>query len=406
MVCGESKEAARVRKLRADVAGIAHCARDQVQVVCSPYRVCPLGAHVDHQFGEVTGMALDRALLLGFVPRNDRRVVLQSRNFAGTLEFSMDALPPEPLGDWADYGRGAVFALLSRTDLGRGMTAIVDGHDDVGGLSSSAAVGVAYLLALEEVNGLTLSPDENIELDRVIENDYIGLNNGILDQATILLSRRDRLMRLDCHTGQRRLYSLGADAAFSIVVLFSGLRAQLCETDYNLRVSECEQASARLLEAAGIEMPPSPRFRHVPGDVFEEHSDGLPENLRRRAEHYFSEQERVRRGVELWQKGDMAGFGKLMSESGESSIRNYECGNRYLRTAYHVLRQTPGVLGARFSGAGFRGCCIALAEPDAEKEIAGQALSRYVEQHSDMANDAEVYFCRSADGAHIIRNVS
>jgi len=184
---------ARVERLRVDVGLWAGVSADQVRVVRSPYRMCPLGAHVDHQLGQVTGLALDRALLLGFVPRSDGRVALASRQFDRSVEFSLADLPHKPAGDWGDYARGAAFALCRSQTLNTGIYGMVDGHDNVGGLSSSAAVGVAYLLALQHVNGLRWSAEGTIELDRIVENDYLGLQNGILDQSVILLGQGGRL---------------------------------------------------------------------------------------------------------------------------------------------------------------------------------------------------------------------
>ena len=374
-----------------------------VCVVRSPYRACPLGAHVDHQLGAVTGMALDRALLLAFAPRSDRRVALSSHQFEGVVEFDLDGLPSAAAGDWADYARGAAHALRTAGEpLRRGLTGIVSGHDDAGGLSSSAAAGVAYLLALEAANGLDVAPERNIELDRVIENDFIGLDNGILDQSCILLGRRRHLLSLDCKAGRHRAVPLGSDVDFSVAVLFSGLRIPLTGTDYNRRVDECRQAAAALLRAAGQPVPERPVLRDVPADVFDDHHGQLPGPLRRRARHFFTEQERVRRGVEAWRRGDLVQFGRLMSASGRSSVEDYECGNRYLRSAYEILCDCPGVYGARFSGAGFRGCCVALVRPECEEEIARLALERYVEVHPDVVGRAKVYFCRSGDGAALL----
>ncbi len=397
----DDTDLSRAGSLRRDLARLADVRPDAVRIVRSPYRVCPLGAHVDHQLGCVTGMALDRALLLGFVPRSDGVVRLRSRQFPGTVEFRLDAVPTRPAGDWADYARGAAAALRGRGGLERGMTALVDGHANVGGLSSSAAVGVAYLLALEAVNGLDAGPRENIDLDRRVENDYIGLSNGILDQSTILLSRRRALMHLDCRDGDWDLVPLGGDD-FVVAVLFSGLRVPLAQTDYNRRVDECRRAAELLLRADGLPVPQPPNLRAVPEDVFARRGASLPPELRRRAAHFFGEQQRVRQGLELWRDGDLAGFGRLVSESGRSSVENYECGNAYLRTAFDALRACPGVYGARFSGAGFRGCCIALAEPGAEQGIADRALGAYLRVHPDMEGEAEVYFCRSADGAGLL----
>ena len=393
-------EQERISALREEVAQRARAHPASVRVVRSPYRICPLGAHVDHQLGEVTGMALDHALLFAFVPRRDSVVHVESHNFPGAVEFGGDGLPGRPAGDWGDYMRGAAFALGQR--VRRGLFGVVDGYENVGGLSSSAAAGVAYLLALESANQLEVPAQENIELDRIIENQYIGLNNGLLDQSTILLSRRGRLMHLDCESGRTALYDCGARAEVRVVILYSGLKGQLAQTDYNRRVAECGEASRLLLRAGGLEQAADAKLRHVPPQTFEEFKHVLPEPLRRRAEHFFSEQRRVGAGVRLWRQGDLAGFGRLISESGQSSIENYECGNAYLRTACRVLWETPGVLGARFSGAGFRGCSIGLMAEASPTDLAGDILSRYLDAHPDMRGRAEVVICRTGDGACLL----
>jgi len=395
-------EQQRIDALRTEAARLAGADARQVEVVRSPYRICPLGAHVDHQLGEVTGMALDHALLFAFVPQRDAQVRVVSHNYPGEVRFRVDAPPPSPRRDWGDYLRGAAWALLRRHGLRHGLIGVVQGHENVGGLSSSAAVGVAYLLALERANGLELSARENIELDRMIENDYIGLNNGLLDQSTILLSRAGRLLHLDCATGHAELHPCGAGAELHVVILHSGLARPLADTDYNRRVAECREAARLLLEAAGRPAAEGVRLRDVPPEVFEACQRQLPEPLRRRARHFFDEQRRVREGLRLWKAGDLRGFGRLMSESGQSSIENYECGNRYLRTACRVLRETPGVLGARFSGAGFRGCSIGLIAGSPPPEMGPDILARYLAVHPDMRGRAGVLFCRTADGARLL----
>ena len=391
----------RTNSLIEKVARLAGVAPEAVCVVRSPYRACPLGAHVDHQLGEVTGMALDRAILFAFVPRPEPSVHVESNIFPGSIELNLPAVPPSPPGDWGDYLRGAVHALKSKYDLKHGLIGIVDGYEKVGGLSSSAAVGVAYLMALEKVNDLPVTDRENIELDRMIENEYIGLNNGLLDQSTILLSRKGRLMYLDCASGETELYSCEQADDLRIVVLYSGLENQLCDTDYNRRVAECEEAARLLLEKSATSGE-EPKLRSVPRPVFERHEKDLPDPLARRARHFFSEQRRVRRGIEVWQNGDLDTFGRLVTESGQSSVENYECGNRYLRGGWKALVETPRILGARFSGAGFRGCSIGLLNGEPPEEMAGEILDRYLQQHPDMGGKAEVYYCRPDDGARFV----
>ena len=186
-----------------------------------------------------------------------------------------------------------------------------------------------------------------------------------------------------------------------IAILYSGLSEQLCDTDYNRRVAECEEAARLLLQHGDAGATDSPKLRDVSPELFGEHGGALPDVLRRRAEHFFSEQRRVAEGVRLWESGDLEGFGRLISESGRSSIENYECGNEYLRSAFHVLRDTPGVLGARFSGAGFRGCSIGLMKSPPDEELGRNLLGRYLEVHPDMQGKASVVFCRTGDAACI-----
>jgi len=190
----------QIGQLRERLRKRTGCRDDEIRVVRSPLRVSPLGAHVDHQDGLVTGMALDRAIYLAFVPREDGIMCVESLNFPGCSEFNLESVPPKIQGEWANYARGAVLALKQSYDLRTGIDAVVMGMMPIGGLSSSAAVGVAYLLAIEAVNDLELPAEENIQLDRYIENVYLGLKNGVMDQSVILLSDRDCLTYLDCQT--------------------------------------------------------------------------------------------------------------------------------------------------------------------------------------------------------------
>ena len=334
-----------------------------VRVVESPYRICPLGAHIDHQLGPVTAMAIDRAAHLAYVPSRSSEIRLSSLSFDGEVRFRLDEIPPRREDDWGNYARGAALALREHAGLDQGILGITAGRLGAGGLSSSAAIGVAYLLALEDANGLDLSETENIRLDQAIENGYLGLRNGILDQAAILLSRKDHLTLIDC-------------------------------------VDECAQAAAALLEHAGRPTE-TPLLANVMPDEFETFGSRLTGAPARRAAHYFCESERVRSGVGAWGRGDLAGFGRLMTDSGRSSIDNYECGSPPLIDLYQILVETDGVHGARFSGAGFRGCCVAIVDPDVGEDAARHVREAYGDRYPDLAADAPVLTCRSSDGARI-----
>jgi galacturonokinase len=388
------------RRLRARVG----CSLGEIQVVRSPLRVSPLGAHVDHQDGLVTGMALDRAIYLAFVPRDDGEVRVASMNFEGEVTFNLVDIPPQVPRDWGNYARGAALALSRAHHIRVGMDAVVMGGMPIGGLSSSAAVGVAYLLALEVVNGLQITPQENIELDRYVENVYLGLKNGVLDQSMILLSDRNCLTFLDCYSMEvQQIPTTATPEEFEILVVYSGVKQALVSTDYNNRVTECQSAARMLLAWSGAPISNGDaRLRQVPPEVYAELGDRLPPPLDRRARHFFTEVQRVREGLEAWRAGDIAWLGRLVAASGASSVHNYESGSPHLTSLYNILCDCPGVYGARFSGGGFRGSCIALSHPAYREEISAFISAHYPVAHPDVAEDFSIHFCQTSEAARVM----
>lgn len=405
---------------------------DAVRFVWAPYRICPLGAHIDHQLGTVTAMAIDHGVFLAFAPSRSSAMRLTSLSFAGEVGFHVDDIPPRRPGDWGNYARGAAAALNLKQHLTDGIVGVTSGGLAEVGLSSSASIGLAYLLALEDVNGMVCSPSENVRLDQFIENHYLGLNNGILDQTAVLLSRRDHLTVIDCKAFAqgsslvelartapsamcRDTASLQGESApgvqlvgkpatmppFSILLAFSGVTQPILSTDYNRRVAECEEAAGVLLRAAGRAGAPA-RLAEVSQAEYARHCDSLAGNLARRATHFFSEMDRVRSGVRAWQAGDLHEFGRLVSQSGHSSVINYECGCAPMISLHEILTRTDGVLGARFSGAGFRGCCLALLEPQAETRVVDEVQRAYAACCPEWAPSARFILCQSADGARIL----
>jgi galacturonokinase len=331
-----------IDSLRRELTGLHGVKPGMVRFARVPYRVCPLGAHVDHQLGGATAMALDVGLTLAYAPGPGREVRLGSRDFPGAVRFVVDTPPDRRVDDWGDFARGAAAVLREKYRPARGLVGIFSGKLQ-GGISSSAAAGIAALLALEDVNDLVVTPLENVELGRRIENDYLGLRNGILDQSAVLLSRRNHLTRIDCRTAAHE--SIPAPPGlppYRLLLAFSGLKAALIGTDYNRRVEECAEAARDLLEAAG--RPGSaPVLGNLTVDEYEAYKDRLRAQPARRASHFFAEARRVRQGVEAWRSGDLDRFGALMTASGESSIRLYECGTPPLIDLYHTLVETEGV---------------------------------------------------------------
>ena len=234
------------------------------------------------------------------------------------------------------------------------------------GLSSSAAVLVAYILALTRVNEIDISREEISGLVQRAENEYVGVASGRLDQSIILFAQHEHLTRVDCSdlSIEHVPYPSGRED-FRVLVAFSGVGRALAGSGFNKRVSECHEAARLLLELGGAAPCEQAVLSDVRPEIFEQFADVLPQIQRRRAAHFFGEQRRVLKGVEAWRHGDLDRFGALMTASGASSIHNYESGTAELMALYEALRDAPGVYGTRFSGGGFGGSCIALIEPEA-----------------------------------------
>ena len=381
--------------------------------VYSPYRVCPLGAHVDHQHGLVTGFAIDKGVDLWFDVANtndtnkgsESLVSLDSETFAGHVEFDVAAPTLVKQGNWGDYARGAKFALQKRFQLKTGIIGTIKGSLPVGGLSSSAAVLIAYVMAFAKANNIILAPFEVMKIASEAEREYIGLNNGLLDQACIALGRKDGLLFLDCDSNDWRIIKRNKEMDdFEIGIFFSGLTRSLVNSDYNLRVYECKTAAWNMLAYTDQPLKTFDKTfrRDIPKATFEKTRIAMPARFARRAEHFYSEYRRVRQGVTAWETGNLKLFGKLSFDSCESSIHNYECGSPELIAIYDIMKELPGVYGGRFSGAGFKGACIALVDPACKADIEKTLTERYLEQFPEYEKTFQVFWVRPDDGARFV----
>ena len=142
-------------------------------------------------------------------------------------------------------------------------------------------------------------------------------------------------------------------------------------------------------------------LRDVPYSIFEQYKDKLPENWRKRAEHYYSEYDRVKRGAEFWRKGDIERFGKLSFESGQSSIYKWETGSGELIALYEIMKRTEGIYGGRFSGAGFKGCCMAIIDPSFEEKVVENVTREYLKIFPSLKGKYSVHVCNTSDGVQL-----
>ena len=375
--------------------------------IFSPYRVCPIGAHVDHQHGLVTGFAIDKGVDLWFNVREDSIVKLSSLTFEGDVEFHVDTPSQVKARHWGDYARGAKYALRKRFELRRGIEGVIQGSLPVGGLSSSAAVLIAYVMALAKANDITLQPFEVVKIASEAEREYIGLNNGLLDQACIALGKKDGLLFLDCDSNEWRIIKRNPRMPeFEIGIIFSGLTRSLVNSDYNLRVFECKTAAWNMLayQNAPLKTFDKTFLRDIPKETFDNTRDMMPLRFAKRAEHFYSEYRRVRQGVTAWESGNLQLFGKLSFDSCESSIHNYECGSPELISIYNIIRSLQGVYGGRFSGAGFKGAVIALVDPQHKGDVEKAMYEKYLAEYPEYAETFKVFWVKPDDGARFVED--
>lgn len=381
---------------------------DALYQLFAPYRICPLGAHVDHQHGLVSGFAFDSGIDFLFSATDSGKVEMASLSFEGLMTFNVQRPVDEKQGNWGDYLRGAVWALQQDFHLEKGIRGIIKGSMPIGGLSSSAALLCGFVMAIDKVNHLGLTRQQIIDYASIAERRYVGLNNGILDQACVVLCESDKLLYLDTETGEYRLIPFGGDTPkplpFKLGIFFSGVTRQLTGTDYNLRVSECKTAAwiIEAYEGEHLKELSDTRLRDVTKASFEKNADMMPQRFARRAKHFFSECERVRKGVKAWEDGNIELFGKYVFESCESSMNNYECGSPELISLYNVMRNTDGIYGGRFSGAGFKGACIALVDPAKLDSVRETVRREYLAQYPQYESSFEIFFCNPANGVDFL----
>lgn len=378
--------------------------KDPDGVAFCPYRICPIGAHSDHNFGKITGFAIDKGIHIAYRPKQNGVIEMTSLQFDKRAQWHISSTPEDKQNDWADYLRGATISLAERHPLHTGLCGVINGSLPIGGLSSSAAVIISFLSALCKVNDIHLTPAEMINVALKAETDYVGVSVGKLDQSCEIYCKKDQLLYLDTLDDSFELIPAHPEIKpWEIMIFFSGVERTLAGSKFNMRVDEAKSAAYALKAFTGMEYGKfrDTYLRDVPVEVFEQNKHRLPDNWRKRAEHWYTEFARVEKGAEAWRRGDIEEYGRLSFESGASSINNWETGSPELKTLYEIMRRTDGIYGGRFSGAGFKGCCMALVDPAFEQSISGKVTAEYLKAFPGLEGKYSVHICRSADGVEL-----
>jgi len=366
----------------------AHIAR-------APGRVNLLGEHVDYNDGFVLPAAIDRATYVAFSPTNARHSTLWAVDLHQKASFSLETIPSKtqadssPLPEWALYPAGVMWALSEENLIVPNLNAVYSSNVPQGsGLSSSASIEMAFMIAWQMLGNWTLPSMQRALLGQKAENKYVGVNCGIMDQFASACGKRDHALYLDCRSFEWQTVPLPNDIA--IVVADTSVPRSLSDSAYNERRSACEEG-ARLLGAKSL--------RDVRVEDFHRNKNRLPEMIARRAQHVVEEIQRAEQSVFLLKQDNVKAFGRLMNECHDSLRDLYEVSCPELNVMVNLARELDGCYGARLTGAGFGGCTVNLVAQSAAETFARELAQRYEHETN---KEPRVYICHADDGAGVV----
>ncbi len=332
----------------------------------APGRINLIGEHTDYSQGYVLPAAIDLGIRVALRPRHDSLVVVYSADFRQTAELDIQNLDRGKAG-WERYLQGVAWALDQEKYPIRGWEGVLMGDIPVGaGLSSSAALVVAFARAFSLASDLKLTPVETALIGQKAENDWVGVNVGIMDQLISAVGKQGQAVKIDCRSLEYTY--IPVPEQISIMVLDTGTRRELSHSAYNTRRKECERASQLL----GV-----PALRDAASHLLENHSGQLDPVLRKRARHVISENARVHALGKALRFCQMQAAGELINQSHTSLRDDFEVSSPELNTIVEIAQEHSACWGARMAGAGFGGCALALIDPARIQDFSQEVHQSY-----------------------------
>jgi len=362
-------------------------------VVRAPGRVNLIGEHTDYNDGFVLPMAIDRAIWIAMRPRGDQRVVGHSLDFEQPVEFSVEEVEQVSVSEatpaWGEYLRGVAWALQEAGHTLQGWEGVVASDVPIGAsLSSSAALEMATARVFAVTSGLQWDATSMARIGQRAENEWVGVNCGIMDQMISAAGKADHALLIDCRSLEAQPVPLPPGTA--VVVLDTATRRGLVDSAYNERRAQCE-AAARFFGVLAL--------RDVSVAQFQAQADRLDDLTRRRARHVVTENDRTLRAAEAMRRGNAAGLGRLMNDSHASLRDDFEVSTDELNSMVACARREDACYGARMTGGGFGGCAVALVRAGAAQAFAASVIESY-QTTTDISPN--VYVCAATNGAEVV----
>jgi galactokinase len=357
-------------------------------IVRAPGRVNLIGEHTDYNDGFVMPLAIDRAVWIAARPRDDFYVTLYSVDFGQVADISlMEIVKRESL--WVEYIQGVAWALQEAGQALKGWNGVIAGDVPIGaGLSSSAATELASARTFCAVANISWNAPEMAKLCQRVENAWVGVKTGIMDQMISATGVKDHAVLIDCRSLELTPVPLPSGTA--VVVMDTMTRRELVTSAYGERRAQCEAAA----KFFGV-----PALRDVTLPQLEAAKDQLEDVVYRRARHVVSEDERTLEAADAMRRGDAVRLGLLMNDSHTSMRDDFEITNDALNIIVECAREHEACIGARMTGGGFGGCAVALVRADAAQDFAEKVGAEY-QRRTNLT--PAVYICHATDGARIV----
>ncbi|MGO4373787.1 galactokinase [Paenibacillus sp. MCAF20] len=359
----------------------------------APGRVNLIGEHTDYNGGYVFPAALTFGTTLIIRKRDDNKLGLATTNFPASKQFSIDSIAYDDADDWMNYPKGIVYMLQqSGVTFKNGYDLLYHGEIPNGaGLSSSASIEVVTAFALQTLEGLEIDKVKIALLSQKSENEFNGVNSGIMDQFAVANGKADHAILLMCDTLEYELIPF-QPGGYQLVIGNTNKRRGLVDSKYNERRSECDQAVEELKTA----YPELTLLGQLSLEQFNSAKHLIKSDIvRNRAQHVVEEIDRVLQSITALRANDLKQFGQLMNGSHDSLRDLYEVTGHELDSMVAAARQVPGVLGSRMTGAGFGGCTVSLVHEDSIEAFKEEVGSKYTEA---TGLKADFYVCSIGNG--------
>lgn len=359
---------------------------------CAPGRVEVLGNHTDYNEGFILSAAIDRRIVVCGRPIEGDHIKVYSRNFGSGETFGVNELSMTTSNFWVNYMEGVIDQLQKQGVAIGAFEALVLGDIPLGaGLSSSAAIEVATALFLKELYPYEMEPVDIALMCQRAENHFVGVNCGILDQFSSVMGKENHLIFLDCRD-LTKVDHLPLGDEVELVLANTLATHELADGTYNRLRENCFEASKYFDSKMGSVT----HLRDVTLADFEKHSGDMDDEMRRRARHVVTENERVITGVDALKSGDLARMGECMFGSHLSSRDDFGNSCDELDSMVELARDLPGCCGSRLSGGGFGGCTVNLVKSSEAEAFSKELSERY---HARTKIKPEMHICRAVDGA-------